>query len=365
MRLIDSSKLKIGMISADNVYTKAGQLLIPKNTCLTRQMISQLLNYRVKSVPIIDNESVPEEAKNAIQKKESVQKTHFARLLETPQFAEFKVKYAKGVEVVEKSFNDIIFKNREIPEEELITDTVELFRQNGTTYSLFGMMHAMKQIDDSTFAHCINVSLISRLIGTWANLPLEDLDALTLAGLLHDIGKCQIPQDILLKPGKLTNQEFEFIKMHPTFGYNLLKDKNLDERIKNAVLSHHERYDGTGYPSKQSGHKLNDFESIIAIADVYDALTSNRCYRLAMCPFDGIATFEQEGLHKYHPKFIYTFLEKIANSYLNSEVLLSNGENARIIYINQKLTRPIVQLEKDNSILNLEQNLDVYIEAII
>ena len=94
-------------------------------------------------------------------------------------------------------------------------------------------------------------------------------------------------------------------------------------------------------------------------------MTSARCYRGALCPFDVIANFEQEGLGKYHPKFIYLFLEKIATSYLNSDILLSNGQVGRIIYINNQLTRPIVQLKDNNSFLNLEEHPDIYVEAII
>ena len=106
------------------------------------------------------------------------------------------------------------------------------------------------------------------------------------------------------------------------------------------------------------------FEAIISIADVYDAMTSNRCYRSALCPFEVIAQFEYEGLHKYHALYILTFLERIAESYLNSDVLLSDNSIGRIVYINKRLTRPIVQLD-NQKFINLEENPDIYIEAII
>jgi putative nucleotidyltransferase with HDIG domain len=222
----------------------------------------------------------------------------------------------------------------------------------------------MKQIDDTTFAHSINVAMIARLIGVWCDFPEEDLDMITLAGLLHDIGKCQIPDEILMKPQKLSKQEYEFVKMHAQFGYDIIKGQDLDRRVKRAVLHHHERCDGSGYPQGLSLEQMEDFESIISIADVYDAMTADRCYRSGLCPFEVISFFEQEGLQKYHPKYITTFLQKIANSYLNSDVLLSNNQVGRIVYINSRLTRPIVQL-RNRQFMNLLQHPDIYIQSIV
>lgn len=364
MPIVETKKLTEGLIVSANVYSKSGQLIVPVNSCLTRQMISHLRYYNITEVSIHEGE-IPKEAQESINLKNDVEKTHLDKLLSTQEYAKFKENYTENVTLVEENFNDIILKNTPIDEPNLITDTVELFEQNKSTYALFGMLHSMKKIDDSTYAHCVNVAIISRLIGSWMKMSKEDLDHLTLAGLLHDIGKCKIPDDILLKPGKLTNQEYEFIKKHPEFGYDIVKDQDLDPRIKNTVLLHHERFDGSGYPFGLTQNKLGDFESIVSIADVYDAMTSNRCYRSALCPFDVISTFEQDGLGKYHPRYILTFLEKIANSYLNSDVLLSNDQSARIIYINHKLTRPVVQVEGESEFINLEERPDVYIQAII
>lgn len=364
MHLVDLKELSQNMIVAENVYSKNGQLIIPKNTALTQQMINHLTYYRIISVPILDGD-IPNETQKAIQHKSEIEQTHLQKLLETPEYIKFRECYTSSVQALEGTFNEIIFKNTPIDEHNIIIDTVELFQQNSTTYNIFGMLHAMKKIDDSTTAHCMNVSIICRLIGTWVGLDPVELDQLTLAGLLHDIGKCKIPIDIIQKPGKLTQQEYEFIKYHPSFGYDIVKDMDLDLKVKRAILLHHERYDGTGYPYGVSGDKLGDFESIIAIVDVYDAMTSNRCYRSALCPFDVISNFEQEGINKYHPKYILTFLEKIANSYINSEVLLSNDKIARIIYITNKLTRPVVHLADTSEFLSLEEHPEIYIQAII
>ncbi len=364
MPFIKTSDLKIGMMVADDAYSKAGQLIVRKDSLLSRQMISHLKFYSIEQVNIYDGEMALE-IREAYEKRNGVQTTHLERILNSEEYKVFKKDYSANVNMLQESVSDIILRNTPVDAPALIADTVRIFDKNQGYFSFFGMLHSMKQIDDSTFAHSVNVAMIARLIGIWSNFDEDTLDLLTLSGLLHDVGKCQIPDDILMKPRKLTAQEYNFVKMHAQFGYDILKNQDLDLRVKQAVLHHHERCDGTGYPFGHDITKLGDFECIISIADVYDAMTADRCYRTGLCPFEVISFFEQEGLQKYHPRYITSFLQRIANTYLNSDVLLSNDETARIIFVNERLTRPIVQLHKDNSFLNLLNNPDIYIQAII
>ena len=227
------------------------------------------------------------------------------------------------------------------------------------------MLHNMRKITDSTYAHSLNVSLISRMIGMWQNYNADDLETLTLGGLLHDIGKSKIPPEIINKPGRLTPEEYELVKKHSEYGYELLKNQNISVRIKKIALTHHERCDGSGYPIGLVGDDIDDFANIVAIADVYDAMTADRCYRRGVCPFEVIATFEREGLGKYKPQFITSFLEHIANTYINNDVMLSNGMTGKIVLINKhRLTRPVVRLE-DGIFINLEKRPELYVQTII
>ena len=265
---------------------------------------------------------------------------------------------------MKENINNFIANDEDLNVDQLLDETLTLFGENSTTISMFDMLHNMRQIDDSTYAHSVNVALICRLIGKWKNFSDKDMDTLTLCGLLHDIGKSKIPNEIIGKPGKLTDSEYEEIKKHPVIGYNLVKNLDIDQRIKNAVLLHHERFDGKGYPLGLTGNEIDDFTSIVSIADVYDAMTANRCYRDGLCPFEVIAIFEKEGLTQFNPKYILTFLDHIANTYINNEVLLSDGSSGKIVLINKKLTRPTIQLDNGNFV-NLESRLDLYVQAII
>lgn len=203
------------------------------------------------------------------------------------------------------------------------------------------------------------------MIGMWQDYNADDLETLTLGGLLHDIGKSKIPPEIINKPGRLTPEEYELVKKHSEYGYELLKNQNVSVHIKKIALTHHERCDGSGYPIGLIGDDIDDFANIVAIADVYDAMTADRCYRRGVCPFEVIATFEREGLGKYKPQFITSFLEHIANTYINNDVMLSNGMTGKIVLINKhRLTRPVVRLE-DGKFINLEKRPELYVQTII
>jgi putative nucleotidyltransferase with HDIG domain len=206
--------------------------------------------------------------------------------------------------------------------------------------------------------------MISRILGKWLKWSSADLDNLLLAGLLHDIGKITIPADVLNKEGKLTDEEFELIRSHPRAGYDLIKDLKIDSRIKKAALQHHERCDGSGYPMKSKEIVLDDFAMVIAIADVYDAMTAARKYRAPLCPFQVIREFERDGYHKYKTEFLLTFLRRIATTYQNNRVILSDGQAAKIILLNQNsLSEPLVQLN-DGSCIDLTSS-PLYIQSIV
>jgi putative nucleotidyltransferase with HDIG domain len=227
------------------------------------------------------------------------------------------------------------------------------------------MLNNMRTVDDSIYAHCLNVALISRMIGRWLRFDSKELNTLTLAGLLHDIGKAMIPEEILNKPGSLTDEEFELIKSHTRLGYDVLKYQDIDLRIKNAALMHHERCDGSGYPSGLMDDEIEEFAMIIAIADVYDAMTAARSYRAPLCAFQVISNFERDGFQKYHTQYLLTFLKRIAATYQNNRVVLNDGRGCKIVMLNQNdLSRPIVQFD-DKSCLDLSTNRNLYITAII
>ncbi|MCR4955391.1 MAG: HD-GYP domain-containing protein, partial [Lachnospiraceae bacterium] len=227
------------------------------------------------------------------------------------------------------------------------------------------MLHCLRKTDVSTYTHSLNVAILCRLMGRWMHFSKEDVDTLTLCGLLHDIGKTKTPKNILLKPGKLTGEEFAVIKLHPLNGYEILKKLPLDSRIKRAALMHHERCDGTGYPLGLMQEEIDPFAVIVSIADVYDAMTTDRCYREAICPFTVIETFEKQGFHKYSSSYMSTFLNHVVDIYMDYHVVLNNGCCGQIVLKNQQcLARPTIYLPT-KEFLDLSKHPELNIKEIM
>jgi len=218
----------------------------------------------------------------------------------------------------------------------------------------------MKQSDEATFGHCINVSLLCNLFGHWVNMEEDEIVLLTVAGILHDIGKTKIPEQILCKRGRLTEEEFTIMKTHTSVGYDLLRSMNIQEDIKLSALMHHEKIDGSGYPMGAVGSGINKFACIVSICDIYDAMTADRCYRGRLSPFYVIKTFETQSYGELNTEYLLTFLQNIAYTFLNSMVKLNDGRECEVVFINkQHLSRPIVKHGNDLIDLLLHKELDI------
>ncbi|NLZ83616.1 MAG: HD-GYP domain-containing protein, partial [Clostridiales bacterium] len=221
-------------------------------------------------------------------------------------------------------------------------------------------LHGIRDYDNLTYVHSMNVSLICNIFGGWLKLPKAEIRNLTLAGLLHDIGKLLIPKEILAKPDKLSNREYEIMKSHSMKGYEVLKDLPIDINIKYAALMHHERQDGSGYPNRFAKHQINKFAKIVSIVDVYDAMTSNRSYRKGFCPFTVVEDFEREGFIKFDSQYLVMFLERIVESYRHNIVRLSDGREGEVVLINKfALSKPMVRVGEDFIDLTKEHNLRI------
>ena len=376
MKEYQTKDLLPGMVTAIPVRTKRGQLIINPNVELTRTLISRLEFYGIASVQITENKQVatpmetPKDpayfpAKIPVSAPSPVSDASYSQKLKSsPEFQRFQVDFTLRSQDLKNCFDAYLSDGGTVNKEELLSKTISLVSPKQTTLDVFDMLHNMRQVNDSTYAHSLNVAIISRIIGKWLHFSNEELDTLTLAGLLHDIGKTKIPDEVLNKDGKLTDEEFQMIRNHPKYGYDILKSQPLNSHIKKAALMHHERCDGSGYPMGLTMEEIDDYALIIAIADVYDAMTAARSYRAPLCPFEVIAEFEKDGLQKYKPKYILTFLENIANAYQNNRVMLSDGTSARIVLLNhRRLSKPLVQLD-DGACIDLEKS-PLYIKAII
>ena len=388
MENIKTSDLKPGMVTAESVKTKRGQELFPAGTTLTKQLISRMEFYSI-DFACIDETSIltEEEIQAALQAAMAQKLGHSTQEIKTvgsqpevtspknevaysqkvkrsKSFQEYSLRSSIVTKMLQDQLEGFVFEKQPLDFDELLKGVKSLITPGQTVIQYFDMLHNLRSSDDSVYSHSLNVAMISRILGKWLKWTGSDLDSLVIAGLLHDIGKILIPPEILNKEGKLTDEEFEQIRWHPRAGYDLIKDLKIDSRIKKATLQHHERCDGTGYPMRVDEIMLDDFAMVIAIADVYDAMTAARKYRAPLCPFQVIREFERDGYHKYKTEFLLTFLRRIATTYQNNRVILNDGQAAKIILLNQNsLSEPLVQLD-DGSCIDLASS-SLYIQSIV
>jgi putative nucleotidyltransferase with HDIG domain len=207
----------------------------------------------------------------------------------------------------------------------------------------------LRDFDEYTYTHSINVSILAVILGKHLGLDKPALLQLGLAGMYHDVGKAKIPESILNKPGKLTKAEFETMKSHPLEGYRIMKgQKDLDPEILRAVVEHHERHDGTGYPRGLKSEDIGRFSRIISVVDVYDALTSRRVYKDAMAPAKALGMMYQWRDRDYPPHAIENFIRCIGVFPVGSFVKLTGGEFGIVANVNpQRPTKPEVKVVMD------------------
>ncbi|MGN0380421.1 MAG: HD-GYP domain-containing protein [Suilimivivens sp.] len=358
MRRINVSELVPGMIVAEDVYNYNNQLILPKGLILNDKTITKLAYYSIFTIKIDEEpaEQVTDISPYEISYSEKIQKSS--------EFIRFRAEFEKDVDAFKQVINDVVEKGAPLDVDKLMNHTLNILDISATTPCVFDMLHNMREYDDATYVHCMNVALICNIFARWLRMSEEQIRLATISGLLHDVGKTMLPDAIIKKPGKLTEEEFDLIKTHPQEGYRLLRNSHLPIAVLDAVLMHHERCDGSGYPMGTTGNKIGVYAKMVAIADVYDAMTSARIYRGPLCPFKAISLFESEGLNKYDPGFIMTFLENVVNTYLLNDVRLSNGVTGTIVFINKdKLSAPTIKTSF--GYLDLSKHTDISIEALI
>jgi HD-GYP domain-containing protein (c-di-GMP phosphodiesterase class II) len=210
----------------------------------------------------------------------------------------------------------------------------------------------IRTFDDYTFCHCLNVAMLSVVIGVVLRLTRKQLHDLALGALIHDIGKVFIDKSILNKPGKLDREEMNEIKNHSRKGYEYLKECcQMPEDAMLAVLTHHERYDGKGYPQGLKKEEIGLFGRIISVADVYDALVSDRPYRRAFLPSEAMEYIMSGYANAFDPKVVSAFIRRVAPFPIGTCVELSNGVRGIVVENYEALcSRPRVRVIADGGV---------------
>ena len=242
----------------------------------------------------------------------------------------------------------------------------DLYKEGATAVS---MMYSLNQEGDYNLHHCVHLAILGGLMARWMGLTGIDRQNMVLAGLFLDIGKQMIPKDLLEKKGLLTEEEFDILKNHVVDSFKIVEGSELAGRtdLMNGIIQHHERNNGTGYPSGLNGDVITTFGKVLAILDCYDAMASSRSYAEKRSPFEVFKVLYADVLDgKLDSEYAVLFMRKM-NAALNGCWLrLSDGSAGRIVYIDESrvTAMPVVQLA-DGGFIDLNTVKDLTVVEIM
>ncbi|MGF7047671.1 putative nucleotidyltransferase with HDIG domain [Paenibacillus sp. DS2015] len=326
----------IGRKIKSEITNSYGVSLIPAHTTFHHNHIKFLMNHT------IDPTSISFESEDEEVYRQSIKQV---------------------VDTSKELFNSITTSGK-IPLMEIREEILPVIQQASENSNIFQLFEAVKATDEYTYQHNIGVGILSTLIGEWLNLTESDIATLSLAATLHDVGKVRVPIEILNKPGKLSEDEFTLIKKHTIYGYEILRDTiGLNQRIPLVALQHHERNDGQGYPLGLKQNKVDFFSKIVAVADIFHAMSSKRPYHDPM-PFHEIVSQMRRGIFgELDPTIVSVFLDNIVKRMVGENIVLTDGRVGEVVSLNpHNIETPLIKI--NDEFIDLSKRNDIKIKKI-
>ncbi|MGM9929178.1 MAG: HD-GYP domain-containing protein [Bacillus sp. (in: firmicutes)] len=353
MRLLEVKQVKVNQVLGRTIYNERNQVLLGEGVVLTEKLLQRLEDLGISFIYVQDEHIVPESTITDQLRRTTIQSMEklFKNIGESKELAStyfLMDRASKDFKALIRYISDEIKKS-----EELLTIMTDVYI-----------------LDSYIFTHSLNVTLYSLAIGLELKLEQKQLEILGLGAMLHDVGKLNVSKDILNKPGKLTDDEYKEIKEHAENGFRILKDvSTLPLLVAHCAYQHHERLDGSGYPRGINGQDIHLFGKIIAVADVFDAVTSNRVYRRAMLPHEGLEILYAGSGTLFDQSIIEAFRKSVAIYPIGLTVTLSDYRIGVVSKQNHGSSdRPFVHIirERDQVLsesyeLNLLDHLDITI----
>lgn len=349
MILLPISQLKPGMKLAKDVILSDGRLLLLAGFAIKPLYIRKLEAFNVENVYVNDGPYT------LIEEFEEEKVYNHAASMIKNIFTLAKKNDNSDVTIIKNTVSDILQKVIE-------NETVML------------QLTGIRDIDNYTFLHSVDVCIYSTIIGKKMGYGKDPLMALGMGAILHDIGKCKVPIDILQKPDRLTENEFNQMKLHTINGCEIIRNSyNLSTKIANIAFQHHEKWDGSGYPMGITANTIDPLARIVALADVYDALTSDRVYKKRELPHVAAEYIKKNSGTLFDPFIVELFISSVAAYSEGTLVLLNTGELGSIINSGNTVnTRQMVNIFSNKSgppvlqpyIIDLNERHDVEIIEI-
>lgn len=326
-RYISTRLLSPGMIIDQSLIDRTGRILIARKTPLEAFHIDALQKMNITGVYIREGEEEPEEINIEITPETAavIEKNRIEDRAKVKLSESVKKRVSEGIQYLYSNTSSDSFTSAA---NNIADDLMKAITENDALALDIG---ALKISDEYTFKHSVDVATISMIIAKKSKLSNTDISKIGVAGLLHDVGKSQVPNEILNKAGRLTEDEFEIMKKHSLFGYNILKEKpDISADILMGVLQHHEKLNGRGYPMGIKAEQISPYAKIISIADIYDALVTERPYKKAFSQRDAIEMI-MAMTEDLDVNAMKSFLNSVILYPVDCIVKLSNGEPAKVV----------------------------------
>ncbi|MCQ4087745.1 HD-GYP domain-containing protein [Saccharibacillus sp. JS10] len=355
-------ELKAGKKIVADVYTEKGNLLFQKGRVILPKDLEILHAFMIDYVEL--QEAATTNDKTASEQSGDSSSQNAETLHNTPDRRErrFIEEYEQMVTLIKNGFPSVLAMEMPIfqwrAQLEKLIDQIQGYR-------ILGFTPRMPDKHDYMYHHAVLCALTSYMLARWMNVPQKNWIQVALAGLLHDIGKVKIEPNILHKPDQLAAEEKLEMKNHTTYGYHILKNATaLQEGVLLATLQHHERVDGSGYPFGSTGEKLHIYSKIVAVADIFHAMTLDRRYQGSTSPYLVLEQLEKDSFGKLDPTIVRTLIKHTTQLSLGTRVKLSNRKMGEIVYADaHQPTRPIVS--SNGEIINLIQDRQLYILEVL
>lgn len=358
MRLLSAKHIRPGFELAKPIFDEHGRILIQKNIKLTERMINRLHQFGIAYVFIRDEDTDDIVINHPIADEQRIEAIQ-------------KIKHTfSSLKKEDLIHNNYLLENIAYRLNDLVVDLAKGLNENK---DVLQYLTDLLIIDDYVYAHSLNVTMYTLALAKQLNMKNAQLKELGLGAILHDIGKLAIPDAILNKKEKLTEGEYEIIQTHTEHGFNMLrKSSGVPLTVAHCAYQHHERLDGSGYPRGIKDKELHFYAKVIGVTDVFDAVTSNRVYRDALLPHEGLEILYTGSGTKFEQPIVEAFRKTIALYPNGITVRLNDGREAVVAQQNlHMLHRPIVRVIKENGSkrspydLDLTEVLDVMIIKII
>lgn len=354
-------ELQEGCILSEDIFSMTNRAIISRKTVLTKDLLKVLKVFLIEEavvektmingMPFVPAEIIGD-AKSAPETKVNESSFLDTFLIGVQNYKREFFAWQSGLPIEIAKIRNII-----IP----LIDKME--RNPSEIFTL----HHLSTNEDYLYQHAVAVGIISAFIGKKLNLNKGEIVQLALGGCLADAGMAKINPGILQKNTSLSSEEFEEIKKHSTHSFKMIQNISLlRESTKIGILKHHERLDGSGYPFGEQSNKINQTGKIIAVADAFHAMTSQRLYRRKQSPYKVLEMLLHDSFGKYDIQSIQALGSGIMTFSIGSRVKLSDGQIAEILFVEDKSpTRPLVKIEGTQEIIHLEKNRQLFINEVL